>query len=81
MGQGDLLDDSFPAKKRSKDLGQKPRKKRNNREDGNTGKGRAKDHHSDSSMNLRGTKDQNASQSADASTNVIRYDSAHSLKV
>ncbi|XP_047067331.1 pumilio homolog 23-like [Lolium rigidum] len=72
MGQGDLLDDSFPAKKRSKDLGQKPRKKRNNREDGNTGKGRAKDHHSDSSTNLRGTKDQNSSQSADASTNVMR---------
>ncbi|KAM0857843.1 hypothetical protein ACQ4PT_048209 [Festuca glaucescens] len=70
MGQGDLLDDSFPAKRGSKGMGQKPRKKRNNSEDGNTGKGRAKDRHSDSSMNLRGMKNQNASQSANASTAV-----------
>ncbi|KAM0836245.1 hypothetical protein ACQ4PT_062442 [Festuca glaucescens] len=75
MGQGDLLEDSFPAKRGSKDMGQKPRKRRNNSEDGNTGKGRAKERHSDSSMNPRGMKNQNASQSANASTaamNVIR---------
>ncbi|KAM0920979.1 hypothetical protein ACQ4PT_007197 [Festuca glaucescens] len=75
MGQGDLLGDSFPAKRGSKDMGQKPRKKRNNSEDGNTGKGRAKDRHSGSLMNPRGMKNQNASQSANASTaatNIIR---------
>uniref|UniRef100_A0ACD5WV78 Uncharacterized protein n=1 Tax=Avena sativa TaxID=4498 RepID=A0ACD5WV78_AVESA len=77
MGQGDWVEGSFPAQRGSKDMGQKPRKKRNNGEDGSNGKGRTKGHHSDSSMkmNPRGTKNENASQSANASTavaNIIR---------
>jgi hypothetical protein len=63
MGEGDLQDDSFPAKRGSKDTGQKHRKQRNNGDGGNIGKGR--------SMNPRGIKSENASSTA--VTNVIRY--------
>uniref|UniRef100_A0ACD6AAN2 Uncharacterized protein n=1 Tax=Avena sativa TaxID=4498 RepID=A0ACD6AAN2_AVESA len=77
MGQGDWVEGSFPAQRGSKDTGQKPRKKRNSGEDGHSGKGRTKGHHLDSSMkmNPRGMKNENASQSANASTgvaNIIR---------
>lgn len=60
--------------------------KRNNREDGNTGRGRGKGRPSGSSMKMNpgGMKNENALQPRNASTpvmNSIRYDSAFSLNL
>lgn len=60
--------------------------KRNNREDGNTGRGRGKGRHSGGSMKMNpgGMKNEKALQPPNASTsvtNVIRYDSTFSLNL